>query len=149
MSFNTFVLTDGKQNFFNQIKSQMEDTITNMYHNLDPSIKKMKHKDIAKHLRDKFLETEPAFFSTEPRKKRMMEQGIVVGNAMLFAIILFILRLLTVPAEAASRSRATATQLLLTNGDNVGGDKVGDVGTTDTFDDFQRDLLISSGFPSA
>ena len=140
MSFNTFVLTDGKQNFFNQIKSQMEDTITNMYHNLDPSIKKMKHKDIAKHLRDKFLETEPAFFSTEPRKKWMMEQGIVVSNAMLFAIILFILRLLTVPAEAASRSGATAAQLLLTNGDNVGGDKVGDVGTTDTFDDFQRDL---------
>lgn len=140
MSFNTFVLTDGKQNFFNQIKSQMEDTITNMYHNLDPSIKKMKHKDIAKHLRDKFLETEPAFFSTEPRKKSTTKQRVVVSNAMLFAIILFILRLLTVPAEAASRSGATAAQLLLTNGDNVGGDNVGDVGTTDTFDKFQRDL---------
>jgi hypothetical protein len=128
MSFNTFVLTDGKQNFFNSIKSQMETTITNMYHNLDPSIKKMKHKDIAKHLRDKFLETEPAFFSTEPRKNSTTGQGIVVSNAMLFAIILYILRLLAGPAEAASRSRSTVMPLLLTNGDDMGdGDVMGDV----------------------
>jgi len=113
MSFNTFVLTGQKQKGWNEMKSKIEDKITNMYHNLDPSIKKMKHEDIAKHLQSKFLETEPNFLSAEPGGT-----GFFQGRRSM--LLLIIMLLVYSAATAAAAYRSTEQTLLLTDGEGDG-----------------------------
>tara|TARA_B110000858_G_scaffold85358_1_gene98595 strand:- start:430 stop:2178 length:1749 start_codon:yes stop_codon:yes gene_type:complete len=113
MSFNTFVLTGQKQKGWNEMKSKIEDKITNMYHNLDPSIKKMKHEDIAKHLQSKFLETEPNFLSAEPGGT-----GFFQGRRSMLLLIIMLLVYRAARAAAAYRETRDS-RLLLTDGDDV------------------------------
>jgi hypothetical protein len=73
MSFSTFVSNNPKhknqKESLMEFKSRMVNKITNLYHSLDPSIKKKDHMEIVGHLRTKFLATEPGFhtFSTHFR----------------------------------------------------------------------------------
>ena len=113
MSFNTFVLTGQKQKGWNEMKSKIEDKITNMYHNLDHSIKKMKHEDIAKHLQSKFLETEPNFLSAEPGGT-----GFFQGRRSMLLLIIMLLVYRAARAAAAYRETRDS-RLLLTDGDDV------------------------------
>ena len=143
MSFNTFVLTGQKQKGWNEMKSKIEDKITNMYHNLDPSIKKMKHEDIAKHLQSKFLETEPNFLSAEPGGT-----GFFQGRRSM--LLLIIMLLVYRAARAAAAYRSPDQTLLLTNGDegakrDVNNDSLQQL-TEQTFDQvlqIQRNSLLN------
>ena len=86
MSFSTFVSNNPKhknqKESLMEFKSRMVNKITNLYHSLDPSIKKKDHMEIMGHLRTKFLATEPGFgrFSTHFRS---------IISFLLFIVVMF------------------------------------------------------------
>lgn len=100
MAFSTFVSKNNKKT---DSKIRLREKITNMYHDLDHSIKKMKHDDIAKHLRDKFLETEPTFNS-----------GTVMSRSALLAFIVFVLGMITLGnAQLANAQSGGSTAIVV------------------------------------
>ena len=133
MSFSTFVLNNRKyknqKESLMEFKSRMVDKITNLYHGLDPSIKKMGHMEIVKHLQTKFLATEPRL----QRGTHWSPQTLALVKVFIYAIML-VEAMATVNTTDTAMVTVNTTVTDTFNGNTFNGTLIAQLNTT--IDDF-------------